>query len=67
MELSQNTEPKGWLTPQEVSEEYGFSIITLARWRMSKTGIPYSKVGRLVKYKRVDVEAFLEAHTVKLG
>lgn len=39
---------------------------TAAVWRSSKRyALPYVKVGRLVRYRKADVLAFLEARTVR--
>ena len=53
-----------WLNPREVSKEFGFSTSTLAKWRMSKLNLPFSKIGKYIRYKRSDVEAFIESHKV---
>lgn len=57
-------EKKEWLNPKEVFSEYGFSISTLAKWRMDNLNLPYSKMGKYIKYKRSDIEAFLNASRV---
>ena len=37
---------------------------TLAAWRSSgRYGLPFIKVGRLVKYNQADLDAFIEANT----
>ena len=51
---------KEFLSPQEVSEEFGFRVITLEKWRMQKKYLNYSKVGKLVKYNRNDIVKFIE-------
>lgn len=53
---------KEWINPKEVFSEYGFSISTLAKWRMDNLNLPYSKMGKYIKYKRSDVEAFLNSN-----
>jgi hypothetical protein len=38
---------------------------TLANWRCARTeGPPFIKVGRLVRYRRSDLDGWLTAHTV---
>src|SRR5262245_22880017 len=49
------------LTPQDVSRITGLSLETLAQWRSKKIHLPYLKIGRLIRYDRRDVEAYLEA------
>lgn len=47
------------LTPQEVATRLGVSTTTLSTWRCTKRyPLPYVKVGRLVRYRHGDVEAF---------
>lgn len=56
------------LSPQQVAEIYGFSVQTLANWRWQGTGPAYIKAhrgpGGRVYYRRADIEAWLQAHTV---
>jgi len=58
---------KEWLSPKEVEAEYGLSVSTLAKWRMAKKNIQFSKVGKAVKYKRSDIETFLDSVVVMLS
>jgi len=60
------TTRKEWLNPKEVSKEYKISISILAKWRMERKHLPFSKVGKYIKYKRADVEAFLNSHRVEV-
>jgi hypothetical protein len=47
------------LTPQDVGTRIGVSITTLATWRCTKRyALTYIKIGRLVRYRLSDVEAF---------
>jgi len=55
---------KEWLTPDELQEEYGISIHAQNRMRMRK--IPYSKIGKHVRYKRSDIEKWLEEHKIEM-
>lgn len=57
---------KGWINPKEVYTEYGVSISTLAKWRMKNIHLPYSKIGKYIKYKRSDIEAFLNDNLVDI-
>jgi excisionase family DNA binding protein len=53
------------LTTQEAAEFLGSTVGTLEVWRSSKRyPIPYIKVGRLVRYRRSDLLAWLESRTV---
>jgi excisionase family DNA binding protein len=47
------------LTPAEVAERLGVSAATLATWRCTKRyPLSYVKVGRLVRYRIADLDAF---------
>lgn len=49
----------------EAAEYIGVSPKTLEVWRCTKRhNIPFIKVGRLVKYRKSALDAFLEARTV---
>lgn len=55
--IAKHTDPL--LTPQEVADRLGVSPTTLATWRCTKRyPLAYVKVGRLVRYRAGDVEAF---------
>ena len=58
---------KEWLTPREVSSEYLFSTSTLAKWRMRDLNLVYHKIGKFIRYKRSDIEAFLESNKVEVA
>jgi len=65
METSQNaTIQKEWINPNEVHNDYGFSISTLAKWRMENKYLSFSKVGKYIKYKRSDIETFLNSNVI---
>ena len=40
------------------------SSVTATKWRAKAKGPPFIKVGRLVRYRRSDVDAWLRANTV---
>jgi hypothetical protein len=56
---------KEWLTPEELQEEYGISIHAQNRMRMERR-IPYSKVGKFIRYKRSEIEKWLEDHKIEM-
>lgn len=58
---------KRWLSPSELETEYGFSKSTQSKMRMqsSSSTIPFSKVGKFVKYDRVAIDKWLEQHKVQ--
>jgi predicted site-specific integrase-resolvase len=49
------------LTPEDVSRITGISIETLAQWRSKKINLPYLKIGKLIRYDKIDIEAYLKA------
>ena len=55
-----------WLNPQDVSDRYGISTSTLAKWRMSRKNLPFFKDGRYVKYRVSDIEAYLKNNVVEV-
>ena len=57
---------KEWINPKEAHQEYGFSISTLAKWRMNNLHLPYSKIGKYIKYKRSNIEAYLNTNIVEV-
>ena len=54
-----------YLTPAEVAEMLGLSVVTLNRWRTQGTGPRYLKPGGRVRYRPEDVRAWAEASAVE--
>lgn len=54
---------KRWLDTKDFEEEFGISESTQAKWR-SKGKIPFSKVGKFIKYDREKIDKWLEEHEV---
>lgn len=52
-----------WLTIEQMIQEYGISKRNQERLRQEKL-IPYSKIGRLVRYNRIDIDQWLMSHKV---
>jgi len=56
------------LTPPEAAAYIGVTENTLSVWRcVGRYAIPFIKVGRLVRYRRSDLEAWLESRTLNNG
>ena len=55
-----------WLTEVEVSLLTKLSLSTLRANRFYRKGMPYSKVGRSVRYSLADVAAFMESRRVTI-
>jgi len=56
--------PSGLLTPGQVSFQLGVTPETLQAWRThGRYDLPYIKVGRLIRYRSIDLERFLADRT----
>ena len=51
-----------WLSPQGVKDRYGFSVSTLAKWRMDNKNLKFSKMGKYIRYSTKDVEEFIKSN-----
>ncbi|HIQ28341.1 MAG TPA: DNA-binding protein [Sulfurovum sp.] len=56
---------KQWLTPTELQEEYGFSKSTQSKYRMERK-IPFSKIGKYIRYNRDQINQWLESNKVEV-
>lgn len=56
----QDTGQKQWLTPSEIAEEFGIATSTQAKYR-AKMIIPYHKIGGYIRYKRNDIDKWLDS------
>jgi len=57
-------DPPSFLTNNEAASYIGVKPQTLMLWRMTKRyQIPYTKVGRNVRYRREDLDAWLASRT----
>lgn len=56
---------KELLTEPQLAEELQVSVKTLQNQRWQKIGIPYLKIGRAVRYRREDVDRYLDEAVVK--
>lgn len=55
-------DPHDYLSQGELLSTYGISKATAQRWR--DAGLPHSKIGALLFYRRADVRAWIERHRV---
>jgi excisionase family DNA binding protein len=53
-----------WLNEQQCSEMTGIPVGTLQDWRTKKLNIPFSRIGRLVRYAEDEVDAYMRSQTV---
>ena len=49
------------LTERQVEQEYGLRVKTLQKWRWSGEGPAHIKLGRSVRYRVADIEAYIES------
>ncbi len=56
-----------WMTPKQLADEYGFSESWQNKARMVSSGstLPFHKVGKFIKYDRLEIDAWIEAHKVR--
>ncbi len=65
METLKTTSPKKLLTPTEAGEILGVGPNTLVVWRSRRApNIPFLKIGRLVRYDREALEAWIAKQRV---
>ena len=56
------------LSERDVAADYRLSIPWLRRARLERQGPAFLRIGkRMVRYRRADVEAFLESRTINTG
>jgi predicted DNA-binding transcriptional regulator AlpA len=53
------------LNERQVEQTYGFSVPYLRRARRERRGPRFLKIGKLVRYRKADIESFLTAHAVE--
>jgi len=53
-----------YINPNTVHKDYGFSISTLAKWRMKNLHLNFYKMGKYIKYKRSEIIEFIESHKI---
>jgi len=54
------------LTREQAAALLGVRVQTLACWAVSgKYDLPFVRIGRCVRYRRADLEAFIERRTVR--
>lgn len=63
---------RSWDTGEHFTREQAAVFLalqpqTLAAWTSRGEGPPYIKVGRSVRYRKSDIEAWLESRTIRPG
>lgn len=52
------------LTPAQAARILNVPVSTLSRWRNERRELPYVKVGRVVRYRRADLNIWVRKQTV---
>lgn len=58
-----NRENKRWLTPKDLEIEQKIMRSTQAKYRMKRL-IPFSKIGKFIRYDRYEIDKWLESNKV---
>lgn len=58
-----NRENKRWLTPKDLEIEQKIMTSTQAKYRMKRL-IPFSKIGKFIRYDRYEIDKWLENNKV---
>jgi|WetSurMetagenome_2_1015567.scaffolds.fasta_scaffold784110_1 excisionase family DNA binding protein len=61
-----NPPPKTYLSEVEVSALLGVPQRTEQTWRLQRRVLPFVRVGRLIRYRLADIEAYLASRTVSV-
>lgn len=59
--------PVDLLTPDETAELLRIPVQLLYRWRYERRGPPSFKIGRYVRYRRAEVEAWIDRQASSSG
>jgi excisionase family DNA binding protein len=51
------------LTEDEAAESLRISVRTLQAWRLKAAGPPFVRVGRAIRYRRGDIQAWIRLNT----
>lgn len=55
------------LSPEQLSELFELPLATIYRWNYAKTGPQVLRIGRHVRYREKDVEAWLDKQALEQG
>lgn len=53
------------LKPEDAAAALSVTAATLANWRLRRSGPAFVRINRTVRYRREDLDAWIEAHRVK--
>jgi len=63
MQNTTQTQPTTVMTVQQAAEYLGLAVSTLNKWRCLGGGPVFIKMGRAVRYRLEDINAFIEQKT----
>jgi excisionase family DNA binding protein len=49
-----------WLTTEQAASYLQVATVTMETWRARRQGPPFAKVGRTIRYRRADLDSWLE-------
>jgi len=52
------------LTVEQTADHLGLAVSTLNKWRCNGEGPIFVKLGRAVRYKQSDIDAYIERHSL---
>lgn len=52
------------LTPGQTAEQLNIPVSTLSRWCSERRELPYVTVGRLIRYRQVDIDRWIDDNTI---
>ncbi len=56
------------ITPEQAANHLSVSVRTLAKWRSTgANNVPYSKIGRCIRYRPSDLDAYIAKHSHHVG
>ena len=56
-----------WLNEHDVAVKTGINVETLRVWRKAKKHIPFSKIGRLIRYDDKAIDAYMKSQEVAVA
>lgn len=66
--MTPNTLPTSeWLSTRQLAAEIGVAPVTLKTWRTLGSGPAFARIGRLIRYHRPAVAAWLASRTTSAG
>ena len=68
MQHASTENPRQLLTEKQAAERLQLAPRTLSKWRCTQSEpLPYVRVGRRIRYRRSDVEAYIAGNVVTTG